>query len=104
MIAAGYYSFTLVIHLSVIHSSVICQSIILFLEDNLSKYQWILTKLGMCIYIVEIWFGIANVQILTIFDRFICLEHDSDGVLWVHVFILQIPGIRWKPFDVVWSS
>ena len=33
-----------------------------FPNDNLSK-QWIFTKLGMCIDIVEIWFGIANGQI-----------------------------------------
>ena len=34
-----------------------------FLNDNLSKRHWIFTKLGMCIDIVEIWFGIANGQI-----------------------------------------
>ena len=28
-----------------------------------SKHQWIFTKLGMCIDIVEIWFWIANGQI-----------------------------------------
>ena len=32
-------------------------------DNNLSKYQCISTKLGMCIAIVEIWFGIANRQI-----------------------------------------
>ena len=31
-----------------------------FPDDNLSKHKWIFTKLGMCIDIVEIWFGIAN--------------------------------------------
>ena len=46
-----------------------------FLDDNMSKYQWIFTKLGMCIDIVEIWFGIANGQILSNFDRFICPRH-----------------------------
>ena len=30
-----------------------------FPDDNLSKQQWIFTKLGMCIDIMEIWFGIA---------------------------------------------
>ena len=34
-----------------------------FPDDNLSKRQWIFTKLGMCIDIVEIWIGIANRQI-----------------------------------------
>ena len=31
-----------------------------FPDDNLSKLQWIFTKLGMYIGIVEIWFGIAK--------------------------------------------
>ena len=34
-----------------------------FPDDNLSKHQWIFNKLGVCIDIVEIWFGIANGQI-----------------------------------------
>ena len=33
-----------------------------FPDDNLSKHEWIFTKLGMCIDIMEIWFGIANGQ------------------------------------------
>ena len=36
--------------------------IFLFPDDNLSKHQWIFTKLGMCIDIVEVWFGIGNGQ------------------------------------------
>ena len=40
-----------------------------FPDDNLSKHQWISTKLGVCIDIVEIWFEIANGQISSIFDR-----------------------------------
>ena len=28
---------------------------LLFLDDNLSKCQWIFTKLGMCVNIMEIW-------------------------------------------------
>ena len=31
-------------------------SIFSFLKVNLSEYQWIFTKLGMCIDILEIWF------------------------------------------------
>ena len=31
-----------------------------FPDDNLSKHQLIFFKLGMCIDIVQIWFGIAN--------------------------------------------
>ena len=38
----------------------VCPSVILFLDDNISKYQWVFTKLGICIDIMEIWFGIAN--------------------------------------------
>ena len=38
-------------------------SIFSFPDDNLSKHQWIFTKLAMCIDIVEICFGMANRQI-----------------------------------------
>ena len=37
--------------------------IFLLLDDNLCQCQGILTKLGTCIDIKEIWFGIANRQI-----------------------------------------
>ena len=37
-----------------------------FPGDNLSKHQSIFTKLGICIDIVEIWFGIANGKISSI--------------------------------------
>ena len=43
-----------------------------FPDDNLSKHKWIFTKLGMCIDIVQISFGIANGQISSIFDGVIC--------------------------------
>ena len=50
-----------------VHLSYICPSVrFLFLNDNLNKHQWIFTKLGVCIDIVEIWFGIANGQILSV--------------------------------------
>ena len=47
--------------------------IFLFPDDNLSKCQWIFTKLDtrICIDIVEMWFGIANGQILSIFDSYL---------------------------------
>ena len=38
-----------------------------FLGDNLSKHHRILNKLDTCIDIKEIWFGIANGQISSIF-------------------------------------
>ena len=57
-IEVEYYGFTLDVRVSVrpsVHFS--------FPDDNLSKHQWIFTKLGMCIDIVDIWFGIAKGQI-----------------------------------------
>ena len=51
-----------------------------FPDDNLSKRQRIFTKLGMCIDIVEIWFGIANGHISSIFDGGICPRH-------AHIFV-----------------
>ena len=41
----------------------------------------ILTKLGTCIYMEEIWFGIVYGQISSMFDRVICPRHDNGGVL-----------------------
>ena len=84
MIVVGYYGFTLDVHVSM---SVSCPSVcrtyvrFLFPDDNLSKYQWICMKVDMCIDIVEIWFGIANGQILSIIYRVICPQHDNGGVL-----------------------
>ena len=70
-LVAGYYGITL---------AVICPSVFSFPDDNLSKYRGIFTKFGICIDIVEVWFGIANGQILSIFDRIICSGH-------IHIFI-----------------
>ena len=53
-----------------------------FLGDNLRKHQWIFTNFGMCIDIIEIWFGIANWQISPNFDGVTCPRH-------VHVFVLR---------------
>ena len=50
-----------------------------FPDDNLSKYQGILTKLGTCIDMKEIWFGIANWQSSSMSDRVICPRHDNGG-------------------------
>ena len=50
----------------------ICPSIhFSFPEDTLSKLQWVFTKLGMCIDIVEIWFVIANGQITANFYSYL---------------------------------
>ena len=61
-------------------------SIFLFQDNNLSKSQWIFTKLDMCIYIVEICFWIANTK-LSLFFLVICLQHNNSGVLSFHDFI-----------------
>ena len=52
-----------------------------FLVDNLSNCQGILTKLNTCIdiNIKEVWFGIANEQILSVFDIVIYTGHDNGG-------------------------
>ena len=53
----------------------VCLSVrISLLDDNLSKYQWIFIKHGMCIDILEIWFGNAIGQILSDFDGVVCLR------------------------------
>ena len=46
----------------------VCQSVFSLLDDNWSKCPWIFTKPGLCIDIVEIWFGIANGQISSIIE------------------------------------
>ena len=79
-IVAGYYGFKLVVRASVpvsIHRPSVRFS---FLDDNLSKHQCVFTKLDMCIDIVEIWFGIANGQISSIFDGVISPRH-------AHIFV-----------------
>ena len=55
-------------------------------EYRLIKCQGILTKLGTCIDMEEIWFGIADGQISSMFDRVICPRHDNGGVLNVFIF------------------
>ena len=51
-----------------------------FPDHNLSIYQGIFIKFGTCIDIKETWFGIANGQISSNFDRVICLRH-------AHIFV-----------------
>ena len=49
----------------------LCPCVFLLPDNNLSKYQWIFNKFVMYIAIVEIWFGIANGQSPSIFDKVI---------------------------------
>ena len=58
-----------------------------FPDDNLSKYQGILTKLGTCIDMKEIWFGILNGPILSMFDKsYMPTQHYNGRVLQFNVF------------------
>ena len=50
-------------------------SIFSFLGDDFNKIQWIFTKLGVCIDIMEIWFGVVNRQISSIFDSYLPAIH-----------------------------
>ena len=65
---------------SVLRPSVRPSVRILFSDDDLSKHQWIFTKLGMYIDIVDIWFGIANGQISPNLDGVIYPRH-------AHIFV-----------------
>ena len=56
------------------HHTIVSGGVLLF-QTITYKYQWIFTKLDMCIDIVEIWFGSATGQISSIFDRVICPPH-----------------------------
>ena len=47
-------------------------SVFYFQDNNLSKSQWIFTKLDICFDSVEICLWIAHGQISSIFDRVIC--------------------------------
>ena len=60
-------------------------SVFSFMDNNFRKYQWIFTKLGLCIDSVDICFGMAHWQNSSIFDRVICPRHDNGGVLSFHV-------------------
>ena len=51
--------------------SVLDTSLFSFQDDNFSNYQWIFTKLGVCIDIVETRFGIVDGQISSIFDSYL---------------------------------
>ena len=44
----------------------------LFPDNNFSKYQWIFTKLGLCIDIVEIWLGLLMGKIRQFLTELLC--------------------------------
>ena len=78
MIVAGYFGIMLAVRVSVhlsihlcvyVHSSV--RPYFHFWGITWSKYQWIFTRFGVYIDIVEILFAIVNGQILSIFDSYV---------------------------------
>ena len=77
MIVAGYYSFPLDVRVSVSRSYALQSVRFSFPDDNFSKHQWIFTKLGVCIDIVELWFGIAHGRISSNFYGVVCPRHDK---------------------------
>ena len=73
---------------SVVHTSVR----FLFPDDNLSKHNGFSPNLELCIEIVEIWFGIANGQISSIFLKLLMGKFCQifTGVICprhIHIFI-----------------
>ena len=58
-----------------VRPSVVRPSVFLFLDNNLSKYEWIFTKLGNCIDNMEIWFGISNGKITSVFNSYLPAIH-----------------------------
>ena len=60
-----------------------------FPNVNFSKCQEILTKLGTGIDMKEIWFGIANEQISSMFDRVICPRNTIMARYYSLTFLLS---------------
>ena len=82
-------------------------SVFLFPDDKLSKCQWIFTKLGACID-MEIWFGIFNGQILSIFDRVIYLQYAHRQISSVsisrHTIVAGYYGFTLDVLVSVWAD
>ena len=79
-----------------------------FPDDNLSKFQGIVPKFGTCIDIKDLWFGIADGQTSSIFDRVNCLQYDNGGVLSFYVFIfiscifvLLTEAVKWDNYNLL---
>ena len=77
-------------------------SVFLFADDNLNNYQWNFTKRGMCIDIVEIWFRIANEQILSMFELSACytivMRYYHFTFLFVSVFACLCQILVYKSY------
>ena len=70
--------------------------IFLFPDDKLSKHQWIFTKLGMCIDMQEICFGISNGQISSNFDGVTVSAGDMPIFLFLDDNLSKCQGILTK--------
>ena len=69
--------------------SVVCPSVRFSLpDDNLSKHQWIFTKLSMCIDIVEICLGLLMGKFHQIFTELSTCDTTVSGYnRYVYIFI-----------------
>ena len=72
-------------------------SLFIFLDNNLSKYQWIFTNFDMCIAITVIWFGITDWQISIIFDNYVPGTQQWQGIN-VSCFYLSPDCPEFEPF------
>ena len=68
-LVAGYYGFILAVHLSLVTPSVCLSIHTSFLYDNISIYQQISFRFGICICTKNVMLRIVNGQILIISDR-----------------------------------
>ena len=65
--------------------SFIRPSVFLFLDDHLSKCQWIFTRCD----ILEVWFGIVNGQISSIYDSYLPVTS-----LYFHFWMITIVDVN----------
>ena len=95
----------MLVHLSYVCASVVLPSVFSFLNDKLRKYQWIFTKVVMCIDILEICFGFANGQILSFFDRVTCVCncHMMLAAYYLFSFLFCIINILWNSLLMTFS-
>ena len=82
------------VHLSIrllyVSPSYLPLSVFWFPDDNLSKCQWIFTKLDAGIDFVEIWFGIVNGQISSIFNNYLPTTD-----LYFHFRMITLLKFQW---------
>ena len=64
-----------------------------FSDNNLSIYQWVFTKLGMCIDSVEIWFGLLT-------GKF----HEFFTVTCHHTSIFLFPDDYLTKYQSIWPN